>query len=461
MNLPGRVLDFILRGGLLRGGEHVLAAVSGGADSVAMLHLLSDLAPQLGIRLSVAHLNHRLRGREAARDARFVEQLAKSLGMPFMGSSCEVRKLARERNVSVEMAARMARYKFLAEAREKLGADCVAVAHNSDDQVETVLLKLARGSVAGLGGMKAVTAWGGLRVIRPLLGTPRPEIMRYLKGRRLEWVEDSSNAGRKHLRNRVRHEVIPLIEKELNPQFRKVVLQTAGIVAEDQEWLDELSVALLKKCSVGEGLSMQKLNRLHPAARRRVLMLWLQPCGDVTFELLKRIEVVLAGEKGSQWVPGPGGLRVGRRYDLLVLETAREGKGFNRPVKIPGATALKKQYLVVTAERCRTLSRQAGGKIGEYPAWACVNASVLKGRGLRVRSWRAGDRFAPLGIAGTKKIQDIFVDAKIPQALRGDIPLFAAGDEIIWIPGYRVARSAAVTDPSKGVILLRVERGNS
>jgi len=457
MNLPDRVLKSIRSGGLLRGGEHVLAAVSGGADSVAMLHLLNVLSARLGISLSVAHLNHKLRGREAARDAKFVRELARKLDLPFSESSCDVKKLAKQKGISVEMAAREARYGFFSEALKASGADCVAVAHNADDQAETVLLKLARGSVAGLGGMKAISRVSGLCVIRPLLDVTHAEAVQYLKRRRLEWIEDSSNAETEYLRNRVRHEIIPLIEKRLNPQFRKAVLQVADIVARDQQWLDDLAQNLLKKCSVRGGLSVSKIKKLSLAARRRVLMLWLQPDGGATYDMLQRIEEMISSEQGSEWIPGPSGRKICRNYDVLSLMRKSSVAAYDKPVKVPGITVLKKPGLRISVEKCRVLHKQTGGKPGKYPAWACINPSVLKGRKLHVRSWRPGDRFCPLGFAGTKKIQDIYVDAKVPQDARRGLPLLVAGDEIIWVPGYRVARSAAVTDPSRGALLMRIE----
>ena len=224
--------------GLIRRGQHVLVAVSGGADSVAMLLALDELKRLLGIRLTVAHLNHHIRGNEAKKDAEFVRKLAAGLKIPFVGGDADVPRLAKSRGLSIEMAAREARYEFLADAARKKGADVIATAHTADDQAETVLLKLCRGAGSrGLSGIPRETTINGVRVVRPLLDVTRVEIESFLRRKKQAWREDRTNRDTAYLRNRVRHELLPMLESKLNPGIREALLRTADILREEDDLL--------------------------------------------------------------------------------------------------------------------------------------------------------------------------------------------------------------------------------
>ena len=354
--------------------KRMLVAVSGGADSVALLVGLQRVAPGLGIQLRVAHLHHGLRGAEADADARFVRALAKRLKILCVTGRADVRALARKEKISIEMAARAARYAFLADAARRWGrrggAAAIATAHTMNDQAETVLLRLARGAgLRGLAGIPPERLEGEVRVVRPLLGVRRAAIEVFLKEAGQAWREDSSNDDRAMLRNRVRHEVLPLLAARLNPRIVETLARTAEILRGENE------------SRVGASLAT------------------------------------------------PAGADKRRPYKMGSIT-----------VRVPGETRVPE--LGVGVETCegRKVIRERGKAVGALPARASIAWARLGRRKLVVRSWRAGDRMAPLGMAGSKKLQDVFVDAKVPAARRGRVPVFACGGEIVWIPGYRVAR---------------------
>jgi tRNA(Ile)-lysidine synthase len=353
--------------------EPLLIGVSGGADSVALV----DALVQLGYRPHVAHLNHQWRGAASDADAEFVRALAGQYGLPV---TIESRKVG-----SDEDAARQARLEFF----ESIGIPVVALAHTADDQVETFLMRLIRGAgTTGLAGILPDRQIGGLRVVRPLLGVRRVEIIEYLKSRQLLWREDSSNTNRQFLRNRVRHELLPLLEREYNSGIRDVLLRTAEILRAEAEG-DPAAVA-----------------------RRAIRQL--------SFEQVEAIRQLAMGDEVSL----PGGVVVYRDYDGFKLGEQ----------SVPAA----------------------GGWEVSGTSEETFDADAL-GDGLTMRPWRDGDRFQPLGMTGEKKLQDFFVDEKVPRRQRGRVPLLCAADgRIAWVVGYRMAEPFKVTERTQRVLRIVV-----
>jgi tRNA(Ile)-lysidine synthase len=460
--------------------SHILVAVSGGADSMALLHALHDLAPRFGWRLTVAHLHHGLRGVPADGDARFVADTAAQLGLSCVVGRARVPAAARRQGISIEMAAREARYAFLVRTARKVNAEVMVTAHTADDQAETVLLKLIRGAGrSGLAGIPQEGAVKGCRLVRPLLAVTRASILAYLKDRKLTWREDESNADRSFLRNRVRHELLPLLEKEFNPRLRETLFRTSRILAAEEEWLEELAGGMLAGCAGGSltpthspqrrgrqvgDLSCVRLNRYPLAARRRVIRRWLiqgtAPESCLDFETVDRILALCERPKGSKTLLLGEGWGARRVYDRLTLDriASRGPSAFSVRVRVPGETVLPEQGWRIVAQLAPGLVRDRPPGPGHLPARASFSAAVWNRQPLVVRSWRAGDKMDPFGMKGSKKIQDILVDEKIPQGERLALPLFESGHEIVWLPGYRVARSWAVTDPDAVNLQLSVER---
>ena len=462
-----RVKTAIRRHDLIQPGLHILVGVSGGADSIALLALLRELAPAWKLRLTVAHLNHRLRGQAADADARFVRAFARRLNVGYIESRKDIQRLAHQRGISLEMAGREARYAFFAEAARRRKCDVVATAHTADDQAETILLKLARGTGAqGLAGIPYVTHWGTLKIVRPLRDINRAGILAFLRRRRLSWREDATNTDTTFLRNRIRHDVLPFLEAKLNPRVRQALGRMADIIEKENEWLDALAKDILFKCTrdmPAMTLNAQILAPHHTAARRRVLRQWLVSCGvaptAVDFDVVDRLDSLLLNRRNRCIASLPGGW-IARKHDHnLCLENGKStpATGFRVSVNIPGVTRIPKLGRRITVSLAPGVNREKPQGIGHYPARASLALSAWRRRRIQARSWQPGDRIRPLGMAGSKKVQDVFIDGKVPRGRRHCVPLFECGGEIIWIPGYRIAQDWEVSNEDDKVLQLIVE----
>ncbi|MEI6807937.1 MAG: tRNA lysidine(34) synthetase TilS [bacterium] len=453
---------------LLKGVKSLLLAVSGGSDSVALLHAMAGLSPTAGVKLSVAHFNHHIRGRAADEDAEFVRGLAVRLKLPFRMGEGDVPAIARRRGISLEMAARDARYAFLRNAAQEIGAQAVATAHTADDQAETIILRLMRGAGGtGLGGIRYRADINGLRVIRPMLDVGKVDAVGFLKGMGATWREDKSNSDLEFQRNMVRHEILPLLEAKLNPRVRKALLQTGRILRDEDEWLDTLAAGILRQCVAARSpavLSLSSFSRHPIAARRRVLRLWLSANGVLPelldFDMIARVDAIVRGVRAADTTCLAGGWRVTRGEGSLVLNRTRTmpDATFRVAVKVPGETVLAEQGLRIIVDVAAGIVRDRPRGPGQLPARATLSLSRLKSRKLYVRSWRPGDRMHPFGLDGSKKIQDVFVDGKVPRAERGTIPVFECGSQVIWLPGYRIDRSWAVERAAHMALQILVDK---
>lgn len=437
---------------------------------MGLLHILHALAGELRIHITVGHLNHGIRGTTARTDESFVKRLARRLGFRCICGHSDVPRRARLAGISLEMAAREARYKFLSRTAKRIGADIVATAHTADDQAETVLLKLARGAgPGGLAGVRYRIEMLGTVVVRPLLDTRRAELRSYLESGKMVWREDESNQDPAFVRNRVRREVLPFLEKKLNPRIVSAFVKTANVIREEDTWLDGVARQLLEECGVPQekhAISVDLLRTHGVAPRRRVIRLWLAEAGmspdGIDFSVVERVDALLRSTtRTTGSVQIPGSLRAVRQYDVLTLEPEGKKKepGFRRSrVKIPGETIVAEAGLRIVATFEPGIIRERPAGPGSLPSRASVSLAAVGRKGVFVRSWRKGDRIRPLGLKGSRKIQDILVDAKVPSGQRGSVPLFECGGEIIWLPGYRIASAWKVNDDHAPALQLAVER---
>ena len=475
-SLATRALETVGRHALLRDGRRVLVALSGGADSVALLLILRELERAGAVVVAgAAHLNHLLRGADADADEAFCAALAARLGVPFLAGRVDVAALARAAKRSLEDAARTARYAFLERAADTLDADAIAVAHTKDDQAETFLLRLLRG--AGARGLAAIHPRAG-RVIRPLIDLERAALREYLAAGGQAFREDATNADVSIPRNRVRHQLIPLLESRFSPGVVDVLAREAALARDDEDFLQREAIKLADRIVLtgrtpGPAdihLDIAGLLRAPRALASRVVLGALQrQAGSrpIHFDHVERVfALAAAGSGGAVSLPGQDAVTTG---GVIVLRPAgpksrgspkREGGGnsFAFSLSIPGEVALDPQKLTVTAERMPgTDAAQA-----RPMKWAARGAEVGVAAGalrlpLAVRSRRPGDRFRPLGAPGARKLQDFFVDRKVPRGERDTVPLVVdASDRIVWVVGQTVAEDFRVTDPSRGVILLKV-----
>ena len=444
-----RVRAYVLRHALIAGGDTVVVAVSGGADSLCLLHVLQTLAPDLGCSLHVGHLDHALRPTSEA-DAAFVAAHAAELGLPYTVERRDVGALARTQRVSLETAARRARYEFLhgvAAARDAAG---IATGHTRDDQAETLLLHLARGSgLRGLAGMPPRRE----ALIRPLLEVSHAQTMAYCAALGLAPREDESNLSRVQRRNRIRHEVLPRLEA-IQPAASANMARAARLLAADLALIERLARhALAHTVTRRDGapvtLSATRLLEAEPELRPHMLRLLLDDLlgyaeGWGERDYVRILEAIASGEP-SVSLPLPKGLVLERRGDDVML-----GRPTTPPRPVLGDHVLPVPGIVQTAAGLlrAELATAPDEWAGVPPSVAYLDRAAT-GPTLTVRAWRPGDRVRPLGLGGTRKVQDVFVDRKVPQALRGRIPIVEGPRGIAWIAGlcvseaYRAGQGAA------------------
>lgn len=465
-NLAQQVRRFILHNNLFQRGKHVLVAVSGGADSVALLNIVHELSRPLHLRLTIAHLNHKIRGKAAEEDARFVEQLAQKLGLHFAGGTADVPQLADRLGISLEMAGRQARYAFFGETALARKCDFVATAHTADDSAESILIMLTRGcGTQGLTGIAPMAGIGKIKVIRPFLETDRKAIEKYLRARNLDWREDASNADPAFLRNRVRHELLPLLEAKYNNGIRNALARLAEVQRDENELLEALAVSIYSEaCGKSEHSLDCAVIARHPLAlRRRVLRHWIKKniikAGMPDFQTTNKLDHLLMNPAGCRLLQLPGGIKIRRIERLLKIEPQKPEKAghYLVRIKVPGKTVLPDAGLIVRANIAPGIWRDIS-RIGEFPARASLSLKKWRRKKITARDWRPGDRMRPYELKGSKKIQDIFSDAKLPLLMRHRLPVFACGREIIWIPGYRIAEGWQITDAGENTLHLTVEQ---
>jgi tRNA(Ile)-lysidine synthase len=443
-------------------------AVSGGADSVALLHALHALARRRRWRLMVAHLNHGIRGRAAAADAAFVRDLSRQLRLPCTMGRAAVPALARQRGVSLEMAARAARYAFFARAARRAGAAVVATAHTADDQAETVLMRLLRGAgPAGLGGIPYAAEHPGIRVVRPLLDVTRPALLAYLQSRKFGWREDETNADESIPRNRVRHDLLPRLERDFNPQVREALLRGSRLIRDDGAFLDHVAAGLHRAFGKGHApheLDLEQVRACVPALRRRILRLWLQQAGmaaaGLDFDVIERISALAGRVRGGATLTLSGGWRVTRGSNVVRVSRPTPppaARATRYRLRVPGLTPLPALGVRIHVKVAPGLVRERDARPGKWPARASLSLAAWRQRALYVRTARPGDRMQPYGLTGSKKLQDILVDAKVPRAERALLPVVECGHRIIWLPGYRIDRAWAVADPGAPALQITVE----
>jgi tRNA(Ile)-lysidine synthase len=468
-NLRQRVLDFIRREGLLSpatGGSHiVLVGVSGGPDSVCLLHILSQLKESLGVQLHIVHLNHMLRGASSDGDARSVEAFGLSMGIPVTIEACDVDAYRKEHKLSLEEAAREVRYDFFARTVESVGAMCVALGHTEDDQVETVLMHLVRGSgLAGLRGMLPVSHIGQigrakLRVLRPLLEVSRKEIEDYCLAYDLKPRTDLTNYSLDYTRNRFRHELVPML-REANSNVGAAIRRVTRTSADDLSFIESEVAKVWSDavCVTPLGITINTASALalHPALQRHLLRrVMREALGDLVDIEAVHIEGMMEAlrKPAGRRISLPRGLTFYISYDTCLL--AKDAAdvcpfpaiGKVHHLMVPGVTLLpgwRVQSDVVTP----------GEQVGGFNACIDMDAS---GAELTVRRRRPGDRFQPLGMNGTKRLQDFMVDVKIPGTWRDRVPLVCSPDGIVWVAGWRISERVRVTGSTRRMLRISFE----
>jgi len=434
---------------MVASGERVLVALSGGPDSVALLGALQRLAHRQGIGLQAAHFNHRWRGAEADRDQACAVAVAAQLGL-----ECVVGTAAGAwRGSNLEAHAREQRYAFLEEVATVRGCSKIATGHTLDDQAETVLLRLLRGS--GWDGLAGIRPVRDGRIVRPLIDCSRAAVLAFLDSAGLPYCEDSSNADRRFLRNRVRHEVLPLLHL-INPEASRHLAAVADILAGEAAVLEAQIAPLLRAGSEPDGgLAITAVRAVSPALAPRLVRAWLR---DQRGDLLRlgaahvRAVVDLAhGSRPNAQVRLPGGRIVVREYQRLRLQAWTVPEMTSAQVIVPGTTVNLENGWRISAALVPIPTAMPGD------LWSLVADADALAAPLIVRGVRAGDRIRPLGMRGHRKLQDVFVDRKLPVAQRRGRPVVETGGEVLWVPGLARSGRALITPGTRSALRLVAE----
>ena len=466
--LEQRVLRFIREHRLVSSQQKLLVAVSGGPDSVCLLHILVGLQDELDIKLHVAHLDHQLRGAESEADAGYVADLAHRLDIPATIERRDVTAYRARQRISLEEAAREVRYAFLAQVARSVGADRVATGHTVDDHIETILMHLIRGTgTRGLRGLQPSAVWqssgDSLTVIRPLLAVSRDETADYCRHHQLMPRIDATNLSLSLLRNRIRRELLPRLQS-YNPQVTEALLRVGRIAADDLAFIDKEIAKLWDKIVQEQDntiiLDKAGLLELPSALKRHLLRASIEKLlgelKDIEMRHIEEIMDVLTKPAGKR-LSLPGGLVFSVEYDKYLLgpdpaslSPFPELEG-EFPLKVPGETRLPGWRVEAVVILPKAMEDDTSG----YKAYFDFDKTGDK---ITVRSRRRGDRFQPLGMSQPKKLGEFMIDAKIPRAWRQRVPIVCNQSQILWVVGWRIDDRAKVTDSTKQVLCLKFER---
>lgn len=420
---------------LIRPGQRALVGVSGGADSVALLRALSELADEFSFTLAAAHFHHGIRGEEADGDEAFVRRLCEEWGIPLYCGRADVPALAKERKMTLEQAAREARYAFLEQTRTQCGADVIAVAHHMQDQAESVLLHLIRGSgLAGLCGMRIRSG----HIVRPLLAAERADVLQFLAERGIPYRTDSTNEQRDCARNRLRLDVMPYLLEHLNARADRAIASSAELLQQDEDFLMRLAADALEKAKTQEGYLCSALLQEPVPIRMRAFRLMLAAHGihsDIERKHLESLSALLSARTGAALsLPG---IEASVSYGILSLGRPIPAASFCMPLRIPGDT-------VTPAGTFRAMEVVGCAGFSSDRMVGCLDMDKLPAE-LTVRSRKNGDRFHPAGAPGSRKLKEYLIDRKVPRSRRG-VPLLCSGDSVLFLPGHGVAQQVRITE---------------
>jgi tRNA(Ile)-lysidine synthase len=443
---------------MLAGGETVLVGLSGGPDSVCLLRLLHMLREEFNLKLHAVYVDHNLRPDETPDEIKFCQDLCKKIDVGFTVRSLDVVSYAKERRLNKQEAARELRYRAFDETAFEIGADRVALAHNADDQVETLFMRLIRGS--GPKGLSGIPPKRG-KIIRPLIETKRRFIEDFLDAEKIPFVVDSSNLRPDYFRNKLRQSLIPML-REMNPNLTETITNTMSIIQEEDRYFEIIVTKTLmrlisRKTTERIELFMMPMEIVDTVILRRVLRRAIaetQGLRGISFAHIEDIiNLIKHGRSGARLYL-PKGIRVIKEYSLLIMTSEKPVKVSSCELNPPAKLPIRESGVVIDA----TFAEKGIDGVTE-------KSSVLLDAGLMrfpllVRSRRPGDFFFPAGFGRKKKLQDFFVDEKVPRDERDKVPIIVSGDDIVWIAGYRADERFRVTQHTQKILRLVIVKGN-
>ena len=447
-----RVARTVAKHALLDADTVTLVAVSGGADSVCLL----DALLSLGYRVEAAHFDHQTRDGDSAEDASFVRDWTARLGVPLHEDTRPVAAEAREAGLSFEEHARNVRYDFLVRTAETRDCAAIATGHHADDQAETVLMRIVRGTTPrGLAGIPPRTTRAGRRVVRPLLECTRAEIMDYVRARGLAYCTDRTNDDETHFRNRVRHGLLPLLARDYNPRVREALLRLAETQRGENELLNTMAAAALSGCVDDDArVDRARFSGTHAAIQRRIVAILAWRLGvDCDFERIDAAaRFIVDSPSGHRFDLGGGVLLHNARNTTEIAKAPDDFDASVVPLAVPGSTKALGRAIEVT---CPEEAPAGDLAVHCTPARQVFDADAFRGP-VTVRHRLPGDRFTPFGMSGSKKLQDYFVDIGLPAPQRDAQLIVVAGDRIAWVVGHAISAHAAVTAETRRYVQIEV-----
>jgi tRNA(Ile)-lysidine synthase len=486
MTLLEKVRQTIEKEKLLEFSMHtntILVGVSGGPDSVCLLHLLTQLSKELSFNIIVAHINHQLRGKESDRDEEFVRKLCRKWKLKFVSKSVNIRRFKKPGKSSIEEIAREKRYEFFGKLAQKYLATKIVLGHHADDQIETILMRLLRGAGSeGLAGIRSKRFFGHIHIehghsdhheptyiVRPLLEITRIEILDYLNEKKLSFREDSTNTDTAFLRNKIRHKLIPYLEKEYNPQLRKSLLRTADILAKEEEFWETIISSFLRNLDIPLYTDyfqypLVQFQNSPTAMQRRLIRYLLEyvqgHLQQIDYSHIDKILDMIRNPERESTIQLPGKYSVSVENEFLIVKPKTVPiKEIEKVyhLKIPSTTHLKEWNMKICVGALHAtpplIKEIISGKISSKTAY--LDFDKVTGP-LTIRSWRPGDKFVPLGMKGQKKLQDFFIDRKIPLEQRHRIPILHDKSKILWIVGHQISDLVKVDKSTKKLLCIEV-----
>ncbi|MFZ7121647.1 MAG: tRNA lysidine(34) synthetase TilS [Eubacteriaceae bacterium] len=456
-----KVLNFIEENRMFSINENVLIGVSGGPDSVALLNFMFEIKTRYNFNLYVAHINHMLRADESDKDEEFVEQLCEKYSIVCYSKKIDIKKVSKEKKISVEEAGREERYNYFKEIKEKLNIDKIALAHHKNDNVETIFMRIIRGT--GIKGLKGIDSKRADGVVRPFLCLSKEEVLVYCEINNLHTRLDKSNLQTKYHRNKLRIDVIPNMEK-LNPNFTNNINNLGKI---SKEYYDFVQIELNKVIDdvICNGkIELEVFNNLHSVLRRELLIRIINKIdssANIDFQHIQIILDKVRDDSSTTWsIDLPRGIKIVRQYKYLILfkeDFNLIDKRFKYEI-LPDKTYIFTKInmtlstTLISVENIKNFKKDEinQNKYGyfDYDKIKAINGLLL------LRSRKDGDRIEPIGILGTKKIKDIFIDKKIPVNIRWKIPILSINNEIIWVLGYHKSRKFSVSKATQRVLMI-------
>ncbi|MDO4453641.1 MAG: tRNA lysidine(34) synthetase TilS [Eubacteriales bacterium] len=454
-------IEMIRQYRMIEEGDHVIAGVSGGPDSVYLLFLLTQYQKSVPFSISVVHVEHGIRGQESREDAQFVQRLCKKMELPFFLFEVDAQKEARTKKISTEEAGRILRYHAFEEVCRRSGANKIAIAHNEDDQAETILWNLARGSgLAGLCGMQPVRG----KLIRPMLTTSRTEIEQWLEENEIETRQDKTNLEEIYTRNKIRHQIIPRLKEGINAQAVRHIAEAGQKIQKAEAFLqkmtDQAQEVCLERSENSARIQIEPFLNQEAIIQEYLIRRAVSEVSDGLKDFTNRhMEALLKIARGAEQAQTnlPGGVIGRKEKGLLILSQAetdcREKKNIFIEVPVPGIVQLENGMAEFTLEetKCQRIPEKS------YTKW--IDYDTIKSR-LILRSRLPGDYLIINKEGGKKKLKDYLIDRKVPREERDSILLLADGSHILWVVGFRISEACKVKESTKHILKIQITKEN-